>query len=125
MGQERVVELLARPNKCRNICSMPRVTEFVPKGGGEDSVVLGVDAFEVIRLLDYIHFTQEQCAARMNISRTTVTRIYEEARGKIAEAMVLGKRIVIEGGDVMVCRAMKPECRNELNCCHRQRERVD
>lgn len=116
---------MARPNKCRNICSMPKVTEFVPAGGGESRVVLGVDAFEVIRLLDYMDFTQEQCAGRMNISRTTVTRIYEDARRKIAEAMVFGKRIVIEGGDVMVCREMKPECRNEKNCCHRQEEKVE
>ena len=116
---------MARPNKCRNICSMPKVTEFVPAGGSESCVVLGVDAFEVIRLLDYKKFTQEQCAARMNITRTTVTRIYEDARRKIAEAMVFGRRIVIEGGDVMVCRQMKPECKNEINCCHRQREKVE
>ena len=81
--------MLARPNKCRNICSMPQVTEFVPAGGSE------------------------------------VTRIYEDARRKIAEAMVFGRRIVIEGGDVMVCRQMKPECKNEINCCHRQREKVE
>lgn len=116
---------MARPNKCRNICSMPRVTEFIPANGCKDCVVLGVDAYEVIRLLDHIQFTQEQCAARMNISRTTVTRIYEDARRKIAEAMVLGKRIVIEGGEIMVCREMKPECINEINCCHRQKERVE
>ena len=112
---------MARPSKCRNICSLPVVTEFVPNGGEPgESVVIGVDAYEVIRLLDHKRFTQEQCAVRMNISRTTVTRIYDEARRKIAEAMVLGKRIVIGGGEIMVCTAPKPECAGEPHCCHRQ-----
>lgn len=112
---------MARPSKCRNICSLPKVTEFVPRGGEEtDCVVIGVDAFEVIRLLDYKQFTQEQCARRMNVSRPTVTRIYDEARRKIAEAMVQGKRIVIAGGEVMVCERPRPECAGEPHCCHRQ-----
>ena len=113
---------MARPNKCRCICSMPQVTEFIPKKTSSISepVVLGVDAFEVIRLLDYKHLTQEQCAVRMNISRTTVTRIYEEGRRKVAQALVEGRRLVIEGGDVKVCAAPRPECAGETHCCHRQ-----
>ena len=103
---------------------MPAVTEFVPREGpAAECVVIGVDAYEVIRLLDYKQFTQEQCAARMNISRTTVTRIYEDARRKLAEAMVLGKRIVIGGGEVMVCQAPRPECAGEPHCCHRQKRK--
>ncbi len=112
---------MARPSKCRCICSMPQVTEFLPKGvKGAEPVILGLDAYEVIRLLDYRHYTQEECAVRMNISRTTVTRIYEEARGKVAEALVTGRPLVIQGGDVMVCTAPRPECAGEPYCCHRQ-----
>ncbi len=102
---------------------MPKVTEFLPgRGGSQDlePIVLGVDAYEAIRLLDYRHYTQEQCAARMNISRTTVTRIYEEGRRKVAQALVEGRRLLIQGGDVMVCTSPRPECAGEPYCCHRQ-----
>lgn len=112
---------MARPSKCRSICSMPQVTEFFPVSKTpKEPVVLGVDAYEVMRLLDYKHFTQEQCAARMNISRTTVTRIYEEGRRQVAQALVEGRPLVIQGGDVMICTAPRPECAGEPHCCHRQ-----
>ena len=83
---------------------MPQVTEFLPRGAvpeAGESVVLQVDELEAIRLLDYRGFTQEQCAARMNISRATVARIYEEGRRKVAQALVEGRGLRIEGGDVM------------------------
>ena len=101
---------------------MPRITEFSPGErqtfGGR--LVLQVDEFEVIRLLDYKGFTQEQCAGRMNISRTTVTRIYEAGRRKVAQALVEGRGLSIKGGDVMICTSLRPECAGELHCCHRQ-----
>ena len=56
----------------------------------------------------------------MNISRTTVTRMYESARSKIAKALVCGQALTIAGGDVAVCEKMRPECRDEPLCCHRQ-----
>lgn len=101
---------------------MPQVTEFFPAGaaGSGEPVALQVDEFEAIRLLDYRGFTQEQCAARMNISRATVTRIYEAGRRKVAQALVEGRRLRIEGGDVMVCTSPRPECAGEPTCCHRQ-----
>ena len=114
---------MARPFKCRCICSKPKVTEFAPENmaaGG--TVTLGYDEYEVVRLLDYEMLTQEKCAKKMNVSRPTVTRMYENARQKIADALVNAKRIRIAGGDVVVCTAMKPECVNEEHCCHRSRE---
>ena len=102
---------------------MPQVTEFLPLGAVPEaggSVVLQVDELDAIRLLDYRGFTQEQCAARMNISRATVARIYEEGRRKVAQALVEGRPLVIQGGDVMVCTAPRPECAGEPHCCHRQ-----
>ena len=85
---------------------MPQVTEFLPRGAvpeAGESVVLQVDELEAIRLLDYRGFTQEQCAARMNISRATVARIYEEGRRKVAQALVEGRRLHISGGDYVLC----------------------
>lgn len=112
---------MARPQKCRCICSLPAVKGFLPEGCmSRGTVIIGYDEYEVIRLLDYVKLTQEECARKMNISRPTVTRIYNEARQKVADAMVNGKSIRIEGGDVFVCQAMKPECANEEHCCHRK-----
>jgi len=58
------------------------------------------DEYESIRLLDYEGMTQEQAAVKMNVSRPTLTRIYEKARKTIATAFVEGKIILIEGGNV-------------------------
>ena len=66
--------------------------------------------------------TQEQCAGRMGISRPTVTRIYDEARRKVADMLANGRTLTIGGGDVFVCPQMRPECEDEENCCHRNKE---
>nr|WP_317347613.1 DUF134 domain-containing protein [uncultured Blautia sp.] len=114
---------MARPQKCRCICSKPEITEFVPKGSsGENCVNLTYDEYETVRLLDLVCLTQEQCAKKMDISRPTVTRIYNGARRKLADALVNGRGITINGGDVVVCEEMRPECVNEQYCCHRQQK---
>ena len=114
---------MARPQKQRCICSVPAVTGFVPQGcRSTGSVQLTYDEYEVIRLLDQLQMTQEECAKRMLISRPTVTRIYEEARKKIADMLTNGKTLTIGGGDVYVCSGMRPECSGEVNCCHRNKE---
>jgi predicted DNA-binding protein (UPF0251 family) len=64
------------------------------------SVSLQYDEYETIRLLDYEGMNQDQAAKQMNVSRPTLTRIYEKARKTIAQALVEGKMIVIEGGNV-------------------------
>ena len=61
-----------------------------------------VEEYEVIRLIDMEGLMQEECAKRMNVARTTVQRIYAEAR-KIAESLVLGKILKIEGGNYELC----------------------
>lgn len=116
---------MSRPQKLRCICSLPKVTEIAPRGCvQEDTVNLTYDEYEVIRLLDHMHMTQEQCAARMKISRPTVTRIYDEARSKMADMLVNGKKMTIGGGDVTVCTQMRPECADEIYCCHKNKDLV-
>ena len=53
---------MARPQKCRYICSKPKVTRFFPDLEEAGSVTIGYDEYEVIRLLDYVRLTQEECA---------------------------------------------------------------
>lgn len=113
---------MGRPTKSRCICSLPKVRKVCPHGlRSEEEIQLTYDEYEVLRLLDYQQLTQEECSRKMDISRPTVTRIYNEARRKMAEMLVTGKSIVIGGGDVSVCERMKPECVHEVNCCHRNK----
>lgn len=96
---------MARPTRCRRVCAEPECRGFLPRtmtGTGE--VTLTVDEYEVIRLVDYEKRTHEQCAAQMEVSRTTVTEIYESARFKLSDSLVNGKPLVIDGGHYRVCQ---------------------
>ena len=77
---------MPRPPRCRRICQAPQYETFSPEECPRESeaVTLTLDEYEVIRLVDLEKKTHEQCAAQMDISRTTVTEIYETAREKIA-----------------------------------------
>ena len=94
---------MPRPKQFRKIVSPPLMVGFKPFGIPRkqlESVVLSFDEYEAVRLLDYEGLLQEQAAERMNVSRPTLTRIYENARKTIARAFVECKMIVIEGGNV-------------------------
>ena len=75
---------MPRPVKCRKVCHFPNVLEFLPADDTDKKapIVLTVDEYETIRLLDKKGYSQEQCAVSMQIARTTVQRIYEIARKK-------------------------------------------
>ena len=83
---------MPRPVKCRKVCHFPQILEFLPADDNEKKtpIVLTVDEYETIRLLDKKGYSQEQCAVSMQIARTTVQRIYEIARKKIADALIDG-----------------------------------
>lgn len=70
-----------------------------------------VDEYETIRLIDLEGLTQEECAERMKVARTTVQGIYAGARKKVAESLVAGKMLRIEGGDYRLCDGYAESCR--------------
>lgn len=109
---------MSRPKRCRRVCTKPQFLCFSPKGVEQpEEIVLLVDEYEVIRLVDYEKKSHEQCAVMMDISRTTVTEIYEKARYKIAECLVQGKKLSISGGNYQICSGQKScfgqPCRKE------------
>ena len=98
-------ESMPRPRKCRKVCCLPDNDGFVPVRGGEEltPIVLNVDEYEAIRLIDREGFSQEQCGEYMRIARTTVQQIYATTRKKLADALVEGLPLRIEGGDFTLC----------------------
>jgi predicted DNA-binding protein (UPF0251 family) len=93
---------------------IPPVSYFKPAGiplRELEEVCLTVEETEAVRLKDLEDLEQEQCAARMNVSRPTFVRILNAARKKIAEALVHGKAIRIEGGFFEMA-ASQFRCRN-------------
>ena len=100
---------MPRPTRGRRICVHPAYERFTPAGfpGGE-AVVLLVEEYECIRSIDHDGLKQEECARRMAISRTTVAEIYAAARRKIAESLVHGRPLVIQGGCYQLCDMSAP-----------------
>ena len=84
---------MARPVKTRRISALPEV--YRQEG---PAIVLGLDEFECIRLIDCCGFSQAECGERMEVARTTIALIYERARRKIAESIVYGRPLEITGG---------------------------
>ena len=101
---------MPRPQKSRRICCYPDYWSFAPdQDTANDTVVMSLDEFETIRLIDYQSKTQEQCAQEMNVARTTVTAIYDTARKKLAQALVEGRRIIISGGNYTLDNTISEE----------------
>jgi len=94
---------MPRPTRSRRIEGYPEHWSFSPDNADNaEEVILALDEYEAIRLIDRERFTQEQCAARMGVARTTVTAIYENARAKLAQVIVDGKRLRISGGSYQI-----------------------
>jgi 7,8-dihydropterin-6-yl-methyl-4-(beta-D-ribofuranosyl)aminobenzene 5'-phosphate synthase len=94
---------MPRPRHCRRIGCLPQVNFYKPRGvplSVLQHINLTVDELEAIRLADPQGLYQEQAAQKMNVSRQTFGRIIESAHRKIADALVNGKALSIEGGSV-------------------------
>lgn len=95
---------MARPVNPRKVFSRPKVKGFIPMGfyaSDLETVYLSVEEYESIRLKDHMGLSQLESSEHMGVSRPTLTRIYEKARNKIAEALCEGKQILIQGGNVI------------------------
>ena len=112
---------MPRPRKTRRVCCLPKSNRFGPLDlpvEAKNFVNMTVDEYETIRLIDLEGFNQEECAEQMNVARTTVQGIYIEARKKMAESLVNGKVLLIEGGEYRLCDESGNGCGRG---CHRHR----
>jgi len=92
---------MPRPRICRRIFFNPHVTHFKPIGiplSNIQNTILTKTELEAVRLIDYENHPQTKVAKEMKISQPTLSRLLTSARKKIADALVNGKAIKIEGG---------------------------
>lgn len=113
---------MPRPKKWRKVCCLPTVDSFGPlRQAATGYIIMTVDEYETVRLIDLDGLKQEECAQQMNVARTTVQGIYDSARKKIADSLINGKTLAIEGGEYTLCDGMgrhcgKTGCRRLINC---------
>ena len=105
---------MPRPHCRRFVSGSPAASVFKPAGiplKALGEVVLALDEFEALRLTDLEQHYQEAAAGRMGISRPTLSRILDSARRKVADALVHGKALRIEGGPVQPHVGLRRCCR--------------
>src|SRR5512135_431167 len=124
---------MGRPKKCRWVETEPGVTFFKPRGiplRALEQTTITVDELEAMRLADFQEMTQEEVAQKMQVSRPTVTRMLARAHRAVADALVHGKAICIEGGDYRLGQqcsscgqmAVLEGSEPRLDCCCQARE---
>jgi predicted DNA-binding protein (UPF0251 family) len=104
---------------CRCIGHEPGVSAFKPAGvpgRALEQVTLGLDELEAVRLADLEGLYQEEAARRMEVSRQTFGNIVASGRGKLADCVVNGKLLRIEGGTVRLAGERTFSC---SRCRHR------
>ncbi len=99
----RDFEFMPRPKRNRIVYEPPIFTEFKPAGvfgRSLEKVLLSLDEFEAIRLADLIGMSHEEAALEMEISRSTFSRLIEKSRNKMAEFIIKGRWLSIQGGNI-------------------------
>jgi len=119
---------MPRPRKCRWVCCLPECNRFGPMNFTATEghyIHMTVDEYETIRLIDLEGLTQEACSSQMNVARTTVQAIYNGARRKLAQALVEGKILHIEGGEYKLCDGYARACGKDPCGCHRRAKNMN
>ena len=114
---------MPRPRKRRMVCCLPDNNLFGPLNGqnlGKIPVIMSIDEYEIIRLIDFEGLSQSECAERMRVARATIQNSYQKARHKLAQAITSGSPLQIEGGDF---RLYDDNQRDLYGCGKHQRNR--
>ncbi len=103
---------MVKSKKCRMVSALPDVTYFKPAGiplHFLTEIHLSIEEAEALRLKDLEGLEQVEGAASMEISRSTFQRVLSSARTKVADALLNGKAIRIEGGSFQII-STSPGC---------------
>lgn len=109
---------MPRPRRCRKVWFEPGITYFKPAGiklHALEETKIAVDEFEALRLKDLLQLDEKAAAEKMGISQPTFNRLVSSARKKIADAIVNGKAIRIEGGTYEIVRQRRCRCRTRAS----------
>lgn len=93
---------MARPRIRKKVCCLPESNMYGPLQGlntEKEMVLMTVEEYETIRLIDQDGLTQDESAVKMNVARGTIQKLYSDARRKLAESLIDGKILKVEGGD--------------------------
>ena len=104
---------MSRPTNNRVVHEPPIFTEFKPLGVSGKSlkhIQYTLDEFEAMRLADFMGMSHEEAASEMEVSRPTFSRLIEKSRKKIAEFIIQGKMLTIDGGNIHFRK-------NIIECC--------
>lgn len=101
---------MPRPSKPRRVCRLPIYTHFLSQEQNthNQGLLLSIEEYETIRLLDYMGMTQQEAAKQMGTGRTTIQALYTQARRKLARFIVEGTPLTIGGGSYQLC--FDPSC---------------
>jgi len=114
---------MPRPHKWRVVDHIPECDHFRPAGeyaesaGRDAEIGLFWEELEAIRLKDLEGLDQAQAAERMAVSRPTFQRILRAARYKVAQALIDGRALHVDGGHYRLA-ARNLRCRQ---CGHKWR----
>jgi predicted DNA-binding protein (UPF0251 family)/predicted Fe-Mo cluster-binding NifX family protein len=119
---------MPRPTFPRKVGFLPGITYFKPAGvkiTELKEVVLGHDEIEAIRLKNLQGLSQEEAAEEMNVSQPTLHRLLSSAYAKMTDAIVNGKALRIEGGNISVPETSFPDGGEGREDQHKVRSRED
>lgn len=109
---------MSRLSKQKCVCRLPLLNEFEALNGESDVIILSVEEYEVIRLIDYLGYSQEESALMMEAARTTITNLYQSARSKLSQFLIEGRKLKVQGGNYSLCP--HHSCQNDcINCMKR------
>ncbi|NLW56857.1 MAG: DUF134 domain-containing protein [Firmicutes bacterium] len=120
---------MVRPRKLRKVGFIPQIQYFVPFGidpAERQENILRIEELEALRLKDLEGLEQESCAEQMEISRQTFQRILSEAREKVADSLIHGKALRIEGGNYTrnICPVQCLDCGKEWRESYENFEKI-
>jgi predicted DNA-binding protein (UPF0251 family)/predicted Fe-Mo cluster-binding NifX family protein len=100
---------MGRPAKEKRISKIPQYQKFYGENKSQEKIVLLLEEYETIRLIDYLGYSQEECAKKMNIARTSVQSLYSDARRKLARFLIEGIELGISGGNYQLKESSNKE----------------